>query len=178
MRCFIAIDLPEEARKELEKIQEQLKSPDTKAKWVKPEQIHLTLKFLGELTDSQVNKVKDLLKGITFEPLKVKLNALGTFPTQTFVRVIWIDILPKEKLVELHEKIDSTLSEQGFRKEKRGFETHLTLARVKSIKDKQALIEKLKEIKVRPIEFEIKNFKLKKSTLTKEGPIYEDIIAF
>lgn len=178
MRCFIAIDLPEEVKRELTKIQKQLESVNLKAKFVKPEQIHITLKFLGEISDNQINKIKEILKQIKFEPFKVRLNNLGVFPIQQFIRVIWVDILPKEKLMELQQKIESVLDGQGIKKDERNFETHLTLARVKFVKDKEALISRLNEIKIKPLEFEIRDFVLKKSTLTKEGPVYEDILEF
>jgi 2'-5' RNA ligase len=178
MRTFIAIDLPEEARKEISKAQKQLADlKDLKARFVNPEILHFTLKFFGELTDAQVNKVKEALKQIKFKPFKIKLNTLGVFSSQEFARVIWIDILPKEKLAELQYLIDAELEKISFRMEK-NFETHITVARVKLVKDKKALIEGLKKIKVKPIEFEIKSFSLKKSTLTEKGPVYEDILKF
>lgn len=178
MRCFIAIDLSDEVKRELSKVQEELQElKDVKMRLVEPKKLHFTIKFLGEISDFQVNKVKQALKEIKFNAFSVKLNDLGTFPTLQYIRIIWVDAKPKEKLAELQQKIENVLSEQGFRKEKR-FETHITLARVKFVGDKEALIKKLSEIKVKPIEFQIKSFALKKSMLTREGPVYEDIIIF
>lgn len=179
MRCFIAVDLPEQVRMELIKAEEEIKKLEevSRMKIVKPENLHITIKFLGELADKKVSKVKEVLRGIRIEPFKTKLNTLGVFPSLNYVRVVWVDVLPKEKLVELQQKIDAALSGQGFRKN-RSFETHITLARIKSIKDREKFIEKIRKIKIQPLEFEVKDFVLKKSTLTKEGPIYEDIIKF
>lgn len=176
MRAFIAIDLPEEVKKELKKIQEQLKSEDIRAVFVKPEALHINLKFLGEITDIQANKIKEAFKKIKFEQFRVKLNSLGVFTPQ-FIRVLWIDIFPKEQLIKLQQQIDNGLEKEGFKREKR-FETHITLARIKLVKDREAFIKKLKYAKIKPIEFKINGFSLKKSILTPRGPIYEDIIKF
>ena len=176
MRCFIAIDLSDEVKKELSKVQEQLQElKDVKMRLVEPKKLHLTIKFLGEISDFQVNKIKESLKKIKFDAFSVRLNDLGTFPTPQYIRIIWVDAKPKEKLAELQQKIEKALVEQGFKKEKR-FETHITLARVKFVGNKEALIKKLSEIKVKPIEFQINSFALKKSTLTREGPVYEDVV--
>ncbi len=180
MRCFIAIDLPKEIRKLLEQSGKEVRNLDQRAKLksVELENLHITIKFLGDLTDEQINKVKEALKTIKFESFKVKLNTFGVFPSLNFIRVVWIDILPKEQLIELEKKIDNLVNEiLGFKKNK-NFETHITLARVKYIRDKQKFIEGLKQITIEPLEFEIKNFSLKKSTLTREGPVYEDIAKF
>ena len=181
MRCFISIDLPSKIKEEITKIEEKVQNLNemSKLKIVKPENLHITLKFLGELTDNQINKIKQTLKGIKFESFKVKLNSVGVFPSLNYIRVLWVDVLPKKELIELQKKIDIILGEQGFRKNK-NFETHITFARVKFIKneEKARFIKEIKEIKVEPFEFEIKDFSLKKSTLTKEGPLYEDILRF
>lgn len=177
MRCFIAVELPEEIKRELSKVQEQLKSEDIKATFVKPDILHFTLKFLGELSDEQVNQVKQVLSNVKFENFKVKLNNLGVFPTEQFIRVLWAAIEPKENLIELQKEIESELEKIGFKREK-NFETHITIARVKFVKDKSALLKKLKDIKLKPAEFEISGFSLRKSTLTPQGPIYKDVAVF
>jgi len=178
MRCFIAIDLPEKAKKELISVQKQIKSknPDIKAVFVKPKVLHINLKFLGETDDAQAKKIKNALKKLKFEPFKIKLSQAGVFTPQ-FIRVLWVDVSPKEQLVRLQQDIDSMLEKEGFKQERR-FEAHITLARIKFVKDKFEFVKNIEKIKVKPIEFEIKNFSLKKSTLTPEGPIYEDVIKF
>jgi len=173
MRCFIAIDLPEEVRKELSAVQRQLPQ-EVKLIPVKPENIHLTLKFLGEISDAEINKVKEALKKLKLGKFKAKLNSLGIF-TPDFVRIVWVNLEPKEEFVKLHEKIDSELEKVGFKKDK-SWENHVTISRIKWLKDKQSFIEKINKISVEPIEFIVDSIKLKKSTLTKKGPVYEDII--
>jgi len=183
MRCFISIELPEEIKKELAKAEKDLQkiAEETKAKLriVKPENLHITIKFLGEISDDKINKIKDALKTIKFDSFKVKLNSFGIFPSQNYIRVVWVDILPKEKIIELEQKIISILVGQGFKKE-HNFETHITLARIKVIssEEKENFVKAIKKIKIEPLEFEINNFVLEKSILTPEGPIYEDIATF
>lgn len=179
MRCFIAIDLSNEAKEELSRIQKEINGEAklNKLKFVEPQNLHLTLKFLGEISDAQVNKIKEALKSISFEKFSAMLGDIGIFPSPSYIRVVWICLQPAQLLKELHDKIDSTLASSGFKKENR-FESHITLARVKTIKDKKTFAKQLQTLKVEPIEFSINSFILKKSTLTKEGPIYADIVEF
>ena len=170
MRCFIAIDLPEEIKKEIAKIQKQL--PDFKGKLTEKDNLHLTLKFLGEISDEQVNNIKEKLEKIKFNKFKAKLQNIGVF-SESFVRIIWINL---ENCDGLQKEIDNALSKL-FKREER-FMSHLTIARVKYIKDKQKFLDSLKKIKIAPVEFEVQGFALKKSTLTGRGPIYGDIIRF
>jgi len=175
MRCFLAIRLPEDVRKKLVEIQKQL--PEGKMKLVEEENLHLTLKFFGEISDFQINKIKRALEQVKMRKLEARLGKLGVFPSINFVRVIWIGVEPAEEIKKMQEEIDSLLEKEKFRREKK-FESHITLARVKSVKDKKEFIKKLKEIIVEPIKFSIEKFSLEKSTLTSKGPIYETIKEF
>lgn len=175
MRCFLAIELPEEIREEIVRIQKQL--PEAKFKLVEKENLHLTLKFLGELSDFQVNKVKEALTKVKFDGFKANLGTMGVFPSPSFVRVVWVSMEPIKKVKELHHLIDITLEKERFRRDK-VFESHITLARVKGVKNKEEFIKKLREIKIKPLEFSVESFVVKKSELTRKGPIYETIKEF
>ncbi len=166
--------MPEEIRKELAQIQEKL--PSASMKLVEPHNLHLTLAFLGEITDVQINRIKDNLKHIQQEKFTAHLSSAGVFPSEDYIRVVWVGIEPAEKLRELNKRIISSI--KPFIKVDERFESHVTLARVKAVKDKQEFISRLKEIEVKPLEFEIKSFSLMKSTLTGKGPIYEEIMKF
>lgn len=117
-------------------------------------------------------KLKEALNKLTFEDFKIKTTKIGVFPNENFIRVVWIGLEPKDKIIELKNKIDESLKDI-FSKEK-DFKPHITLARVKFVKDKQEFIKKLKQIKIEEKEFVIKDIKLIKSTLTSDGPVYED----
>lgn len=178
MRCFIAIDLPDEVKEELSKIQNEIASEKSKLKFVEPQNLHLTLKFLGEISDYNLNQIKEVLKQIKFRKIEARLNDIGIFPSQNYVRVVWVGLEPSEEIKELRKKIDEVLSNINIAKKDKRFESHVTLARVKFILDKKAFAEKLQKVRVKQLDFNIDSFKLKKSTLTKTGPIYEDILVF
>lgn len=170
MRLFIAIDLDNEEY--FKDIQKQIDSENAKINLTKA--YHLTLKFLGEVSAAKVQKIKEALNKINLESFKIKTTKIGVFPNANFVRVIWIGMEPENEIIELKNKVDDCLSDL-FRKEK-DFKPHLTLARVKFVKDKGKFIENLRKIKIEEKEFEIKNIKLIRSTLTPDGPVYEDLL--
>ena len=164
MRAFISIEFPEEIKKEISKIQNQL--PEFKGKKTEFENLHLTLKFLGEVDEGKIEKIKQELSEIKTKQFDSEINSIGIFSD----RIIWLGI---KNCDELQKEIDERL-EDLFEKEKR-FMGHLTIARVKSARDKKKFREDVKKIKVPEIKFVVKNFNLKKSVLTEEKPIYENI---
>ena len=174
MRCFICIDMPKEVQNELAKIQDEMPK-DSKLIFVKPEDIHLTIKFLGEIDEEKAEKVKDLLRKLNFSKFKAKIGPTGVFPTQSFIRVIWAGLEPKEDFSKIHEVVDKLLLLENFPADKE-WTNHATLCRVKFIQDKRIFTETLQNIKFKPIEFTVDNLKLKKSTLTPEGPVYEEMM--
>lgn len=169
-RCFIAIDLPGEVKNEIVKIQNQL--PEFRGKLTEKNNLHLTLKFLGEIEEEMISKAEEKLKCIKFKKFKAKLGGIGIF-SESFIRIVWIKL---ENCDKLQEEVDKSLNSL-FKKEKR-FMSHLTIARVKLVKDKRKFIDLLDKIKIAPVEFEASSFALKKSTLTKQGSVYEDLMRF
>lgn len=172
MRVFIAIDLPQEIEDYFKEIQNQIKS-NVKLSLAKDS--HLTLKFLGEIDQEKVDDTTEKLNKIKFAKFKIRLSEIGFFPSENYVRVVWIGIIPVEEINGLQKRVDSALKQfpSDFK-----FHPHITLARVKFIEGKKEFIDKIKNIKIKPIEFEVSNFKLIKSTLTPEGPVYEDLATF
>lgn len=173
MRLFIAIEF-EEISDYLKQLQGQI--PEAKATF--PKQFHLTLKFLGEVADDNVDKVKEKLKTVDFESFKLKLDEIGVFPNEKFIKVVWVGLEDGNKVNKLQQQIEAAL-ERMFGKDNK-FHPHITLARVKFIEEgkKEGFIDKLKKIEVEQKEIEIKNFKLIKSELTKQGHVYEDLEVF
>lgn len=173
MRLFVAIDLSKKAIQEVERVQNVIVNRNVEGSKVKD--FHLTLKFLGEVKDDNVPKIVEALKQVKIIPFKIKLDRLGVFPNTTLVRVIWIGLEERRELRYLHEDIRNALPE--FVDEHK-FHPHLTLARVKFIKDKIGFGDKLDRTEVEPVESDIKSFTLYKSTLTPKGPVYEKIHEF
>jgi len=169
MRLFVAIDLDEEDY--FKKIQEQI--PEAKSTYAKT--FHLTLKFLGE-TDKK-DEIVEVLKKIKFKSFKLNTTHIGVFPSENYIKVVWVGLDDNKDLIKLQEDIEKTLEPFNFKKDF-DFHPHITLARIRFIPDKKGFIEKLKQIKPEKKEFDVKEFKLIKSELTSEGPVYENVEFF
>ncbi len=175
MRAFISIELPKEVRDELWKLQKGFKD-FAKIKWVAKKNIHCCLKFLRDVSGSKIEKVKEALKKVKFESFGISTNKIGVFPNESHVNVIWVDLEPVSKIINLQSEIEDSL--HGLFERDKRFAVHVTIGRVKSVKDKKKFIEKLKSLKVKKLKFKIENFNLLKSELTKEGPKYKILEKF
>ncbi len=170
-RCFIAIDLPRGIIKEVERIQEELiKKKTFDGKLTEGENLHLTLKFLGEISNSDIEKTKQILHNLKKgeKKFETSIGELGIFSPK-FIRIIWLKILGKG-VYDIQNKIDASLKHL-FKEEER-FMSHLTIVRVKKVYDPKIFIEKLKEIIPKKIKFEVDAFYLIKSELKPSGPEY------
>lgn len=176
MRAFISIELPSDLKDIFYNIQKQLSKDCVKIKWVAKKNLHLTLKFFSEIPEKKLEKVKEVLSSIKFKPFKVSLDGLGFFPSRNYAKVIWIGLKNPEKIINLQGDIELKLNDL-YPKDER-FSAHLTLGRVKAIKDRDAFLNLINTVKVPGYEFEIKQFNLMKSVLTKDGPKYSVIEKF
>ena len=169
MRLFLAIDLPERAKDDIISVQKQLKT-FVKAKYVEKENLHITLKFLGDVENM---KSLDPLNDVRFQPFKASLSNIGAFPNPNYIKVIWVGIKQgSDRIIQLHDEIESKIP---FEKDK-DYHPHVTLARVKSRVDERAK-KTINSIFLND-EFEISKFVLYKSTLTPAGPVYEQVASF
>lgn len=183
IRTFIAIEIPDSLRHELSQLQQDLRESGADAKWVGPQNLHLTLKFLGDTPEEKIKDIKEVLCKIAGETggCEVNFAGLGVFPKLDFPRVIWVGIEKgKENLIRLAGIIEERLSKLGFPEEKRTFSAHLTLGRVRSPKNK----DRLKKIIEERTNFKAKNLMnvnkiiLFRSQLTPQGPIYTKLTEF
>lgn len=171
-RCFICLELPLEIRKYLEEIQNTIKKKNFFfGKFTEFENLHLTLKFLGEIPEETIERVKERLKKIKFNVFDCNLGELGVF-SEKFVSIIWIKFGGKG-IFELQKQIDGAL-EGLFDKEKR-FMSHVTLARPKKVFDKKILLNYLYSMKIKKESFNVKEFFMKSSDLKEDGPVYSTI---
>jgi len=170
MRAFIAIDISEQVKEEIKKIQALL--PEFFGKKTELENLHLTLKFLGEVEEAKIKEVREKLREVKLQKFEAVIDKIGVF-SEKFIRIIWIHMSHCDKLQKL---VDEKL-EGLFGKEKR-FMSHLTIARVKSLKNKKEFLKSISGMKIKPSKFVVEKFKIKKSTLTEKGPIYETIEEF
>lgn len=173
MRCFVAVDLPEEIKREIPAIQQPLTMKGLKL--VDPELVHITLKFLGDVPEGRIAEIVDALARVRFSPFQARIRGVGAFPGRS-IRVIWLGATgPFE---ELASAVESALGPFGFERDKK-FSAHATLARVKDPSLSRVLskiVSIMSDIDLG--EFTVESFHLKKSTLTPRGPIYEDIAEF
>ena len=148
IRTFIAIELPEKIIYTISKVQEEIKCYGLKIRWARPENIHLTLKFLGDIQEADTGKVaKAVSESVTgYPPISIAVKGIGVFPGIKRPRVIWLGISRQLDLLTLLQKtLDEKLETIGFSKGKRPFRSHLTLGRIKDKIDPKRLNDLLKE---------------------------------
>jgi 2'-5' RNA ligase len=180
MRLFIAVNLPEELKKEIGKFIGELKKTSTPLKWVEQENLHLTLKFLGEVKKEKVPRIIESLKSVgkTEALFELCLQGCGSFGS----RVIWIDAVQGTKeCCDLAGKIDQSMAALGFTKEERAYTVHLTIGRSKGAN--RQLLGPLFEVMDKNKDkffgrWQVTSFELIESTLTPKGPIYKTVEIF
>ncbi|PIV70270.1 MAG: RNA 2',3'-cyclic phosphodiesterase [Euryarchaeota archaeon CG01_land_8_20_14_3_00_38_12] len=176
MRAFISADIG--ALPGIVKVLDDLKNTDADLKLVEPENIHLTLKFLGEIDEKMVDEIAGVMEKSVKEvsPFRIKLRGVGVFPSMDYMRVLWVGLKDAEKLGIIAERLENGLSNLGFKKEKRRFSPHVTIGRVKSSRNKDELQNFLNENTKKDFgEFDVKCIRLKKSVLTPKGPEYSTV---
>ncbi|MFC1590797.1 RNA 2',3'-cyclic phosphodiesterase, partial [Candidatus Omnitrophota bacterium] len=150
-------------------------------KWVRKNSIHMTLKFLGNVADDGINDVKAAMDEAVGQSksFDMVLEGIGAFPKPSFPRVIWVGVEKGQtEAAEIAKILEDTLEVLGFAKEDRPFRTHITLGRVRSPKNKEALKDKVETIKIeKPLLQRVNSIILFKSDLTQQGPIYTKIHA-
>jgi 2'-5' RNA ligase len=175
-RSFISIDI--RCNEKILNLIDELKKSDAIIKIVEPENIHLTLKFLGDIYDKNVIEIEDILKNSIsgIKPFQFNLEGVGIFPNQNYIKIIWIGIKNSEILEELSKRINHKINLLIPNIKSQKFLPHITICRVKSAKNKEKLLEivnKYKDYKFMNIK--VNSINLKKSELTSKGPIYSDI---
>jgi 2'-5' RNA ligase len=182
LRCFVAIELPEEIKAGLSRLQAKLKSSQFSVKWVDPYSIHMTLKFLGnvnaDMTSQITEATSEAAQGVS--PFRLEIKDLGVFPNPRRVQVVWVGISGEvEKLLQLQRGIESSLERLGFTPEARAFTPHLTLARVRdqaSPDERQRLGQLIASTKFEAVyTFPVEAISLMRSQLSREGAIYSQL---
>ena len=181
IRAFICFKLPKRLISSIGRIQESVKQYELKIRWVRPENIHLTIKFLGDISWSDIDDIGIAIKetAADFAPLLLSARGLGIFPNFKRPRVIWTGLSGQvEELIGLQRMLDKKLRLIGFPKEKRPFKGHLTIGRVKGRLD----ASQLSDIINRFNKFETKQFSgdrifLMQSELKPSGPIYTKLMS-
>ena len=176
IRAFICFKLSERLISSIGRIQESVKQYDLKIKWVRPENIHLTIKFLGDIKCSEIDDIGRLIKetAMDFTPLLLSAQGIGVFPNLNRPRVIWIGISGQiGELIGLQKMLDNKLQIIGFPKEKRPFKGHLTIGRIKGSIDSNKLSDVLNQInRFAASPFSVDKIYLIQSDLKPSGAVY------
>ena len=182
MRAFLAIELNDYVVDKLVKTQQKLDNPDFgKIKMVEKQNMHLTVKFFGDIDNTKLNQITRCINDAKddFKPFTGKVVGIGAFANFHNPRVIWTTLKDKEDMTtRLLKSFDMEFSNLGFKKEK-SYKPHITLGRVKNIKDKKMLYEALESVKREYYgKVDVNKLVLKSSTLTPAGPIYKTVEEF
>jgi RNA 2',3'-cyclic 3'-phosphodiesterase len=185
IRTFIAIELPETIQQQLVLISKQLQAvmPAGSVRWVAVQNIHITLKFLGEISTGQIDQLTQALSiEVTRHPIfQVSVEGLGAFPNVHRPRIIWVGIKAPPELYELQKGIDTETARLGYPSEEREFSPHLTLGRIShnaSVDDVRKIGEGIVSIKVNKLGFlKADRVHLFKSDLQPRGPIYTNLFS-
>jgi 2'-5' RNA ligase len=182
MRCFIAVALPPPVKKLLVQVQDALRRADADVKWVEEENLHLSLKFLGDVDGEALSRLKGILsvEALRWPALSLTYAGVGTFPERGEPRVLWAgcggDV---EKLAALAGAVERAAEQVGVPREHKPFVAHLTIGRVKSGRNAKRLLAAIAPQREVPLGSDhVKEFVLYTSTLTPKGPIYESVAAF
>ncbi len=180
IRAFLAIDVDEDLKAKMYRIIKEFKQIDANIKYVDLQNLHLTLKFFGDIDiegiDLLSSKISKVVEG--FDRFDLKIKGCGVFPNTNRIKVIWLGLENDEIVKELHDELDKEFVRLGFDKDKR-FSSHLTIGRMKSAKGKtkvKSTIEEFDDVEIGSMS--VNSIILKKSTLTPQGPIYEDLKIF
>ena len=176
IRAFVAVELPEALRQEAAAFGQELKRSGADVKWVEAANLHLTLKFLGDITPEQLSSLTEALKQACagLSPFPFSVEGIGAFPKTTYPKVLWVGVHEgKERLAELAKRVEEACAALGFPAEERPFSPHLTIGRVRSQEGIARLIKELQLAEFRgsgPGRAE--RVTLFQSTLGPKGPFY------
>jgi 2'-5' RNA ligase len=176
IRLFIAMPLGDQAEQKLSNIIAECREHGGSVKWVRPENIHLTIRFLGDTDESLIEKLKQLIDEVVteFSPVETTIDQLGAFPNLKRPRVIWTSISSEtETLAKLARQVELRVRKLRFEADKKSFKAHLTLGRVRKPQGLDDLLSFLEKYTVEPIPVRFDRLVLFQSTLTPQGSIYK-----
>jgi 2'-5' RNA ligase len=182
MRCFVAVKVAEPVRDVIVRVQEALRRSDAHVKWVERENLHLTLKFLGDLDKGQVDTLKSLLadEAVRWRPPALHYAGIGTFPERGVPKVVWAGATGDiDRLAGLATAMERHAETVGVPRERHPFVAHLTIGRVKSDRNVKRLQSAIEAQRLVPLgKDEVASFELIRSTLTSDGPVYDVLESF
>jgi len=178
IRSFIAFDIDSKSvLRRLSEAQEKLVDTGANLNLVKPQNIHVTMRFLGNISPTMIDAIHEEMEKVSFTPFDVELRGIGVFPNIKYLRVVWAGIQKgADELRKVSDQLEPRLQKLGFRPDPKGFSPHLTIARVRTGRNKAELIRCVQELA--DYEFGLIRadcLRLKRSVLTPKGPIYSTL---
>jgi len=180
MRAFIAVDISEETRAAAEKLINTLRDTGADVKWVRPRNLHITLKFLGNISADEAERVSARLGEVAgeFGEFGFSVSGVGAFPDIRRPRVIWMGISNGERLLRLAKDVEQAMEAEGFRPERRPFSPHITIGRTRSPRGIDKLTGELVKYRVTGFgSHRVHSINLVQSLLKKEGAEYRVVFA-
>lgn len=180
MRLFVALDVPEGVRAALAELTGRLRETCRSARWARPEGVHITLKFIGEVSAERCDAIGQALGALpSFAPIEIRFAGLGFFPNARRPRVFWAGVEGGPRLAELASAIEMKLESLGIAPEKRAFHPHLTLARFESPQGTQALRDAVESLGTPQFGGDtFREFHLYQSVLKRSGAEYSRLVSY
>ena len=178
IRAFIAVELPEEIKKGIDKETSSLRRTDADIKWVRPALLHITLKFLGDTPQDKIPLISDALKTIDVKAFDADVFGAGAFPNSKTPRIYWIGITGGDLFEPMRRDIEKSMSILGFEAEDKQFRPHITIGRARSQRGAQEAVKRLFDLKDKLFgKIDVNRVSLMKSELKKTGPEYTNILS-
>ena len=177
IRCFIAIDIPDEIKTDLAKLQDSLRRQGGAVSWTRAEGIHLTLKFLGNVESDVIPQIAASLQDAsrTVAPFSVVAEGVGCFPNSRRPRVLWVGLDGGKPLMEIQEAVEQATESLGYEREHRKFHPHLTLGRVRQPNGIDRLVKEMERLGFARHEFTATEIRLMRSELRPTGAVYSEL---
>ena len=175
VRCFVAFDVGDEVvLGRLAEVRRLLGETGADLKFVEPENVHVTLRFLGEVEPGVVERIAEVLDGVSFVPFDVELRGVGVFPSLRRINVVWVGIVKGvEELGKIFDLVEGGVVGLGLKQDRRGFSPHVTIARVRSGRGLEGLRRRVLELEGFGLGVvRADTLKLFRSVLTPRGPVY------
>jgi RNA 2',3'-cyclic 3'-phosphodiesterase len=180
MRLFVALQIPSAVKEEISALLEQLRAASLQPRWVRPENLHVTLKFIGETPETKLNAIRGALSAVrSDQPVALDFRGLGYFPDERHPRVLWVGIAASPDLKTLASDIEHAMEGLGFPREERSFSPHLTLTRFQSPHIGEKLRAAVRENASRDFgSLRASEFHLVQSRLKRSGAEYTTLESF
>lgn len=176
VRAFLALEVSEEVRSRIMELEKELEESGADIKLVERENLHVTMKFLGEINKAVLEGVYNIMDGLREDKFEIKVEGVGAFPNLRVLRVLWVGIRDgADRVIGIQRRLDDQLIRLGFGKE-RDFVPHITVGRVKTPRNKERILQILEKYKGHYFGMcMVERLVLKKSVLTPRGPVYSNL---